>query len=190
VDSKSEDHGSLGVRVLKDNKVLAALAPEVQDRILQVIGYHNKPFLPDNTTGSCLLFTKLLRDADKLDVWHTITEYYHQKGRERIESLELEMPDAPEITDKVCENLLNGKIALLEQIKTLNDFKLLQMGWVYDINFPRTAQLVKERKYLEKIMDVLPDVPKVREVYKVLRSSLKEQIATKAQRHKENTKKI
>jgi hypothetical protein len=51
--------------------------------------------------------------------------------------------------------LMAGKSVKVESLKTLNDFKLLQMGWVYDINFPRTFQLIRERGYLKMIGDAL-----------------------------------
>jgi hypothetical protein len=41
----------------------------------------------------------------------------------------------------------------MEDIKTLNDLKLLQMGWAYDLNFPRSFRLLSERRYLETIRD-------------------------------------
>ena len=45
----------------------------------------------------------------------------------------------------------------MDDIKSLNDFKLLQMGWIYDVNFRRAFQIAKERRYLEKIRRALPE---------------------------------
>jgi hypothetical protein len=55
----------------------------------------------------------------------------------------------------------------MNDLETLDDFKLLQLAWVYDLNFPRTFEIVKERKYLEKIRQALPkDSRRVAEIYK------------------------
>jgi hypothetical protein len=49
----------------------------------------------------------------------------------------------------------------LTQLKSLNDFKLLQLSWVYDINFTSTLELIKERNLLEQLAMTLPQVPAV-----------------------------
>jgi hypothetical protein len=44
--------------------------------------------------------------------------------------------------------------------------KLCQLGWVYDVNFTATLKRIKQRRFLEKIFDFLPeteDIGKVRE---------------------------
>jgi hypothetical protein len=44
----------------------------------------------------------------------------------------------------------------MNKMRTLNDFKLLQLGWIYDLNFPVTVKIIKERQYLEAIRKSLP----------------------------------
>ena len=44
--------------------------------------------------------------------------------------------------------------------------KLLQLGWVYDVNFTATLKRIRQRKLLEELMGFLPvteDMKKVRE---------------------------
>jgi hypothetical protein len=57
-------------------------------------------------------------------------------------------------------------------LRTLNDFKLLQMGWIFDVNFPRTFQLVRERAYLKIIRDTLLPSKRVMEVFSKVQSYL------------------
>jgi len=42
-------------------------------------------------------------------------------------------------------------------VKTLNDFKLLQLGWVYDLNFPFTARIIAEKDYVKRIRKTMPE---------------------------------
>jgi hypothetical protein len=49
-----------------------------------------------------------------------------------------------------------GRFEQLTDLRTLQDFKLLQIGWIYDVNFPKTFQIVWEKKYLETIREALP----------------------------------
>jgi hypothetical protein len=46
-------------------------------------------------------------------------------------------------------------------LKTVNDLKLLQVGWVFDLNFPRTYQIFQQRRYLEKLSEALPQTKTV-----------------------------
>ncbi len=171
-DLVSEDHAALGVKVLKKQNVLDGVDQSTRDLILKVISYHNRAELPEDETEECLFFAKLLRDADKLDIWRILTDHYPNKDGPRKSSIELDLPDVPEFSDEVCQDLLAGGIARATSIKTLNDFKLLQMGWVYDVNFSRTFQLVKERGYIETILDVLPHTDVVLNIYSKIKSYL------------------
>jgi hypothetical protein len=123
-----------------------------------------------------VFFTKLLRDADKIDIWRVVTDYYRQVDGTRNGTIELGLPDGPEISDEVCADLKAGRIVRMGDMKTLNDFKLLQMAWIYDVNFPRTFEIVRERGYMEMIRDALPQSEKVAEMYDTIRSYLEERI--------------
>jgi len=171
-DLVSEDHAVLGVRVLRENRVLERLEPPTTDLLLRTVSYHNRAALPENETERCLYFSRLLRDADKLDIWRVVTDYYTQKNGTRNETIELDLPDKPDISDRVYEDLMSGRLVRVDCLRTLNDFKLLQMGWIFDVNFPRTFQLVLERAYLKIIRDTLPPSKRVMEVFSKVQSYL------------------
>jgi hypothetical protein len=174
LDLRSEDHARLGIEILREKSVLKGIDHSTREIILGAIAYNNHPELPIGETERCLFFTKLLRDADKLDIWRVVTDYYSKRDETHNEVIELGLPDTPEISDEVCMELMQGRSIKVESLKTLNDFKLLQMGWVYDINFPRTFQLIRERAYLEMIRDALPRSPKTLRVYSRVKSYLEE----------------
>ncbi len=166
-DKKSEDHGSLRVKVLKEKDVLAELKEQEREEVHTAIEWHNKKEVPADLDGRRELFTRLLRDADKLDIWRVVTEYYCSLDGEENNTLQLDLPDEPDINQQNIDDLLNGRMADLGNLRTLNDFKLLQIGWVYDLNFPRSYQLLKEREYLGTIFDSLPqtnDIYQIREL--------------------------
>jgi HD superfamily phosphodiesterase len=172
VDSQSVDHSLLGIKILKENDVLCGLDRPVQDLILRAIRYHNRATLPGEETETCLFFTKLLRDADKLDIWRVVTDYYHQKDGKRNNVIECGLPDTPAISEEVYHDVMNKKIVDVKHVKNLNDFKLLQIGWVFDINFSPTFQRIKTRRYLDMLRDVLPKSRKIRDVFAVAQSFL------------------
>ncbi|MCJ7812127.1 HD domain-containing protein [bacterium] len=172
IDLKSENHSTLGINILQEKRVLKDVQPETQSLIFRTILNHNQFELPRYESEVCLFFSKLLRDADKLDIWRLVTEYYLQMNLSRNNGIELDLPDAPEISDQVYDDLISGEIVRTEHLRTLNDFKLLQMGWVYDINFLKTYKLVQKRGILTSIRNTLPQTKKINKLYDQLNSYL------------------
>ena len=74
-DYKSENHAELGIKILKQYDVLDLLDENLQKVILCSIKYHNWPSLPAKETKTCLFYSRLIRDADKLDIWRVVTDY-------------------------------------------------------------------------------------------------------------------
>ena len=177
-DQRSEDHAELGVKILKQLGVLDRCEKSTQDLILRTIRYHNRATLPREETEACLFFTKLLRDADKLDIWRVVTDYYRRKDGERNGALELDLPDTPGFSDAVYQGLLNRKIVDINHVKTLNDFKLLQIGWIFDINFGPTLRAICSRQYLEIIRDALPQSKKIDTIFANIHEYLEEKFTT------------
>jgi len=155
-DSRSEDHAALGAQILRDNHVLDTVESGAANIIIRAVECHNRVSLPEGESERCLFFLKLLRDADKIDIWRVVTRYYRNAGQGRNRMIELDLPDLDSVSAPVYEALLNGKLVQMTDVRTLQDFKLLQIGWIYDLNFPRTFQMVRESRYLEAIRDALP----------------------------------
>jgi len=66
------------------------------------------------------------------------------------------LPDVPEYSGDVLSRVLGRKMASLSMLKTLNDFILMQLSWVYDLNFRTSLILLRERDYVKKLISVLP----------------------------------
>ncbi len=165
-DTRSEDHCLLSLKVLRETKVLDGIEKEEKQLIEKAIEYHGRKQLPGGLGSECLLFSQLIRDADKIDVLYVVTEYYRQY-RDNPEEfmLELDFPDEPGYSAEVVEGILCGRRIDYGEMRTLNDMKLLQLGWVYDVNFTATLKRIRQRRFLEHIIDFLPrteDIEKVK----------------------------
>lgn len=171
-DSQSENHAELGIKILERYGVLDQFDDSTKDIILCSIKYHNQPSLPQGETEKCLFFSKLLRDADKLDILRVVTTNYQRTDGARNPALELGLPDTPEISDEVYRDLMNKRIVDIKNIRTLNDIKLLQAGWIFDINFSPALTSIRTRHYMEMIRGVLPESDKTREIFDVIDSVL------------------
>jgi putative nucleotidyltransferase with HDIG domain len=167
-DEQSVDHAKLGCEIIDKERCLAKLSPDDQDLIKRVILYHNRAFLPESETSDCLFFSHLLRDADKLDIWHVVTSYYSEIGKTRNTTLELGLPDTPGISDKVYDSLMNRQMVLKAHLQNLNDFKLLQMGWAFDLNFTPSLRRLADKGYLDMIKKTLPQNNRIDEVFETI----------------------
>jgi hypothetical protein len=176
-DGISVNHAALGAKVISERKVLQGLPKPDQDLIIHAVILHNVFFLPENLDERTRLFTRLVRDADKLDIWRVFLEYYGQDKNGRATAVALGLPDTPGYSPKVLAYLQQGEMATKSDLKTLNDFKLLQLTWLYDINFASSLQVVLERGYIEKIAGVLPDNEELRKAVDHVRAYVNEKLA-------------
>jgi hypothetical protein len=168
-DGKSVNHAELGLKILKKNRALDDLSKPAKSLILKAVKHHNRASLPDNETDECVFFIKLLRDADKLDIYRVVTEYYiKQQNGKQNQTIELDLPNTYKISEEVCQSLLNKEIVNFDDIKNLNDLKLLQVGWIFDINFSATYFNIKSRRYLEIIRKTLPKTEPITNIFNVI----------------------
>jgi hypothetical protein len=86
------------------------------------------------------------------------------------------LPDDDRISDEVFEAIKNQQVVLKETIRTLNDFKLLQIGWLFDLNFDYSVKRVYEKKYLDKIFESLPKNKKVDIIQNVVNNYFEKRI--------------
>ena len=172
-DDLSENHAQLGIKKLADAYILDDLPKDEKDLIKKGILYHNLRKLPQDEDPRCLFFCKLLRDADKLDIWRVIIDYYYEGEDHHPKSvLELGLADTPGYSDKILNDLCSGQTPGSSAVRNLNDFKLLQIGWVYDINFHPTFQEIEKRKYLEKIASTLQETQEIKKVLRIVENYL------------------
>ena len=180
-DHRSVDHGELGVKILQEHDVLKSLDAPTRDLVFKAILYHNRSAVPPDESPGCLLFSRLLRDADKLDIWRIMTEYIAHKHSPRNNVIEYGLPDTPGVSEAIYQNLIQRKLADIPNLKNLNDYKLLLVGLVYDVNFIPTFKCILERRYLEIIRESLPAHEKVKEIFAVVHSFLDEKIQGQTQ---------
>jgi len=173
-DYKSVNHAELGIKILKENNILGNLHKQAQKLIICSIKYHNKPSLPVKESKTCLFYSSLIRDADKLDILNLVTDYYHRKNDRRNIAIELELPETPGISAEIYKTLMNRHVVDVKYVNNINDIKLLQAGWIYDINFKPTFEYIKNRRYLELLKEVLPKTREVTNVFDTIKSYIED----------------
>ena len=177
-DRRSENHALLGVRQLAINKVLSMCSRNEVRLIVKAIAYHNAAELPLGEDDRTLLFMRLLRDADKLDIWKVVMDHYQRQDNLPDRLIDHGLPDEDFWSPEVLESLEKHEIVRLQNVRTLIDLKLLQIGWVFDLNFIPSLRVVRQRRYIEQIEATLPKSNQIQyalhHVYGYMASVLKE----------------
>lgn len=154
-DEISVDHANLSVSILKKYDVLKHISSVESEIILKAVAYHNKYAIPNDLSDAELLFSKVIRDADKLDIFNMIIDYYENPHFYKNEAFE-DFPDRDEYKPSIVEDIINSKNVSYHDVKTKTDIKLLRISWIYDINFNQSLQIIKDKAYIERIIKFLP----------------------------------
>ncbi|MFH1968975.1 MAG: HD domain-containing protein [Verrucomicrobiota bacterium] len=155
-DDRSVNHGQVGLQVLDSAQVLKICEPADQEIIVAGIGYHNRQTVPSGMAADVRRFVLMIRDADKLDIMQTLYQVWKndeiQCHPELILALDLEGPVNP----RVLADIRARQPVAYANIKSLADFFLTQVSWVYDLNFRPSYQRLVQRRLLEQVAEVLP----------------------------------
>ncbi len=148
-DADSIDHGSFGVQILKENNFIRNFieSSKYDEIIFKAIENHNKYSITDGLSEEELLFVKIIRDSDKLDILYETKEIFYQGEEEEIsnsildENIEIQMQNKQQILRKSVGNS-NG---INEVISTIS--------FIYDLNFKESFKIIKDNNYIDDILN-------------------------------------
>lgn len=156
-DDDSDNHARLSIDVIRAEKLLSGLDAQEQLLIEEAVRFHNLLEIPRQVQSPTRLFIKLVRDADKIDIWRIFTELLALPPHKRASAATLGFADLPdEVSEGCIRTLAGGSVVQLDSVRTLNDFKLLQISWVYDLNFSSSRRLLRERGHISELAASLP----------------------------------
>jgi hypothetical protein len=156
-DSESENHAKLSVKILETENILNTIPEQEKQLILKAIGYHNTYQLPIEESKTCLMFSQLIRDADKIDIFKVLTDYYSQLESNDNPTLEHHLPNDGTYNSLIIEDILNYRNSNHKMVRTRYDQRLLTLTWIFDINYNISLEMIRKRNYIEKTMKVLPN---------------------------------
>lgn len=159
------EHGVASAKLIQQMDFFQSLSAEVQLTILKAVESHNLIKLSKLDNDQQTLYAKLLRDADKLDVFDSSHRYFKERyGIQPIVTMELN--NSIEASEKILKNIWAGKPAAHEDMKSMNDYKLLLISMVFDLNFKHTFRVMSEKQYIQKIYETLPKRDHIIDVYR------------------------
>lgn len=172
-DPESVDHGDLGEEVLSEEFPWEYLDDHLQSTIRDAVKYHNKRIIPDGVRKEALPFLKLVRDADKLDVFGVVREHVADgRVRELLPRIQLE----PEVSPALVEEIEREGSASYFNVSTILDFLVVQATWVFDINFRPSLSILKENGTLDWLGENLTVDPASEKIMEKVMSHLKDNL--------------
>jgi hypothetical protein len=172
-DSRSVNHAVLGAKVLLEGHVLAGLPGGERDVIVHAVTLHNLFILPPRLSGEVRLQAQIIRDADKLDIWRIFIGLLEQDRSTWPSAVSLGLPESPEYSREILDSLTRREMVRLSSLRTLNDFKLLQLAWIYDLNFAPSLRIVLERDVIGRLAAALPGDGRIARVLDDLREHVR-----------------
>jgi precorrin-4/cobalt-precorrin-4 C11-methyltransferase len=152
-DADSVNHGALSAEIVENSGIMGHLPASERQTVIKSIRFHNAFSMPhEYAVIGKGLFLKLIRDADKLDIWRVFSEYF--KAGSKSSGAVLGLPDSEGVSEEVLKAIREKRNAYLKDIKNQNDFRLLQLSWVFDLNFRESFRILKERDYFSVIGDI------------------------------------
>ncbi len=175
-DSQSEDHADLGLKVMDELPFFKKLSPEDEELVRFAIRNHNKKVIEPAPDERHLLFARLLRDADKLDIYRVLSPYLDQENAHKMPKFVVGKERA-DISPDFVEKFMKGEQVDFRMIRTNGDRKLVRLMWVYDVNFSWTLRKIREKGYIDRIIEALPMDEKVEQGVRRLRDYVEKKCA-------------
>lgn len=148
------DHAEYGVKMLFEDNLIANFVSEEKyyPIIRNAIYNHNKYQIQDNLDDESLLHSKIIRDSDKLDNFRIEIEPTSEKHFVNIVNSKEEIENSL-ISNTVLKSIQNHECVKIFDRQTPLDYYICLLGFVFDINFKETFDIIKNNNYINIIID-------------------------------------
>ena len=166
-DKNSIDHGDLAVeRLFKNNEINNFCSNKnYYDIIYNAIKYHNKYSIPANLDKKNELMCKLIRDADKLDIF-----YLYSIDKNLI------LEDNKEISTKVNEYFYNNELISFDNITNKSESIILKLSMVFNLNFKFSYIYLYETNLIDKIYQQIDNKEKFKPYFEYIKKYIQRNI--------------
>lgn len=167
-DTERFNHARLGARILFTHGLIEDIIPdydqicELDRRVMEKAVYHHSDYrLPGDLTERELLFCRIIREADQLDIFRTIVEtgWEINYGCSRETLLEGDISEAIEAA------FYRHTMADYSKRVTPADYHMAHIALCFGLENPSARKRAVEQGYLHQMMDIRFSRPEVEKRY-------------------------
>jgi putative nucleotidyltransferase with HDIG domain len=170
-DDRNFPHAEYSLKILFEDNLIDNITKDDAKKniIYNAIKYHSDFVL--DTIGvdeRTLLHERLIRDADKLDIFRVILT------EDLIAIVNLERAEISQlnISEDVLKSLFSYESINRNARRNKLDIILTFLGFIYDINFRESFKIILEEKYIEQITEKILDLnPNLKDTVEKIRST-------------------
>lgn len=179
-DANSIDHAKLGADLLFNDGLMEEYVPGLleqpeRDLVELAIRQHNAYRLPETLTEREATFCKLIRDADKIDIFKVNID----TPMEEIYDVTTEEIKNGQITDEVLAAFDEEHCILKSIRKSAVDHLVGHISLAYELEFPISLKLAVDQGYIMQMMNFKSDNEKTNQQMEHIRDHMKKYIERK-----------
>ena len=154
MDAKSVDHAEFGADLLfSDHLIDRFPAESLPEGWLQItetaIRLHNKLNLPDDLEGLTLTMAKILRDADKIDIFRVVSELPYEQ---RIGSSRGMLSETDQVTPEVWDCVMGHRCVPRNVRRTVFDGYVGYCCMAFELTSKESRRIAARQGYLLKLL--------------------------------------
>lgn len=155
---KNVDHADESCNYLfKDGHIRDFVEDDQYDSIIEkAIRYHNKFQVPELNEEE-LLFTKMIRDMDKVDIYKQCAIHLDDRF------------DADEVNKELLEEFKNFRCGSKDLVKSKTDATLIHLSFIFDINFDESYDILVETDNFDLYLSMIEVSPNSEKLWKKVR---------------------
>ena len=143
-DSDSVDHAVFSHDIVREKGWIS------DKGILDAILFHNRRDLPEGLDERTFLLSHTVRDADKLDIFRILETEIASTDWKKDSRAFWNLPAMKQPNPDVIAAIVERRSVDYQNIKSLADFVLIQVGWIASgLHFATSRRLCDERHHLE-----------------------------------------
>lgn len=165
-DNISCNHALLSVEMLEEENILDDFTEEIKEKIFDIIFYHNCTQIPKNISSELEIYVSILRDADKIDWIYAMVNIIPKLSKEDQKVFYSNKEDKKFVSKEIVNLILNNKTILKTQVDTIDELRLVSMGWITSgMKLKESYEIIREKDLINKTFELISDFDEKTIVY-------------------------
>ena len=174
-DDRSINHGERGWQAIRESGLLDEVEPALRNALLDGVRHHNARTLPNDLPESHYRWLKLIRDADRLDIYRVVLDTLDNDRMSEHPDIVLNLSIEGDPSPETLETIRRREQPAYSNLKCVADFVLMLLSWSYQMNYPASLVIMRERRIIDRLAAYLPSgLPEVEKVVSSLRKELED----------------